>query len=696
MRRAMVFALSISLLGTFHSKAGEGHYGGGVTQAPQASPGDSAPLPSTLKLSAEPIGAEGTAPERLVVSPNGQHIAYVSHQGSRTVAMIDGKVGPKFDSIESIGPNQGVAFVFSSDGKHCAYVGKNGDELQVVVNDQQSSGGVQIKDFMFSPDGAHYAYATVASNQSPWFEAFDGKPNSQACVGEPKEQVFSPDGKHFAYHTTVKFSEQKFGDVVILDGQPQKDYGKIREFTFSADGKHYAYFGDDAPYAKDPNHPTEMSHLIVDGTEKAAQPRMSHLILSADGSHIAMIYGRKELIDYTAWLDGQTWDFTYTSSAWVQPVMSPDGTKLAYLQWKMGGRKAVCVNGKKGLEYNEIMDLSFSGDNHLCYTASMPPSGSGHGSGGLTMFVIRDEEESGPYTPAPNSGSMGQRIYFSPDGKHVAYPGGDGKKVFVVLDGKKGTDFDMFNGPLVFSPDSKHIAYLAIRNISNNMSPIERQKYLQTPGHDSGNYLVIDDKFNNLPDNTVSSSQAMPILWSPDSQHTEFRTGIAEPFIDGHVLRKEQNFQGAGGAPANCFFSPDSKHIVFERVNQNAGDLISVDNDDIPGYHPISGSRPAIADDGKLVFFAMKAGSTVPYKVTVDMGAARNFGIGSGGDTTTVANNQPPNQQQQQQQQQNQQQQQQQQQNQSTAQQVEQKTEQGVQKAKDTGNALKNLFKKHH
>lgn len=692
MRRGTCLALGMAFFVSvqFAHAGSSGHGGGGaVLKPPQSSGNAAAAVPSTLKLSADPMGTEGMGPERVAISPNGQHIAFVAHQGSRTVAVVDGKVGPKFDSIESIGTNQGVAFVFSPDGKHCAYVGKKSDDLTVVVDDQQVPGGVSVKDFVFSPDGTHYAYSTTAGNHEPWFEVFDGKPQAQACVAEPVEPRFSSDSKHFAYHATVKFSEQKYGDVLVMDGQPQTSFGKVREFTFSNDGKHWAFIGDDAAYVKDPNHPTEKSHLIVDGAEKASFPRMSHLLVSPDGTHVAMIFGRDQLTDYTAWLDGKTWDFTYTSSAWIPPVMTDDGSKLAYPQWKMGGKKAIVVNGKAGLEYGDINNVQFSADNHLYYTALMASQQ------GQTMFVVRDEDELGPYPSTPNSGDMPRIPVFSPDRKHIAFPAGDGKLAFVVRDGKNEKGYQMLIGNLVFSPDSQHLAYLAKLDPSINMSPIERQQYLQKPGHDTGNYLVIDDKSYSLPDNTLGYG-TMPIQFSADSKHTLCRNGLNAPFIDGHQLpdAQQQNYGGGGGGVTMDFFSPDSKHVVFDRAGKQ-GYCISVDDDDIPGYAPIMSAPASVADDGKLIFFAMKAGSTVPYKVSVDMGPERNFGINSSSKDTTLASNQQ-NQQQQNQNQTQQQQQQQQQDPQSTAQNIGNQAEQDVNKAKDAGNSLKNLFKHHH
>jgi hypothetical protein len=703
------------LSGALVARAGEGHFGApqsAISAAPPAaSAADSAPLPSDLKLSAQPAGPDGAAPGQVTVSPDGQHIAYTTHQGSRIIAVIDSKSGPVFDSIESVG-SPSKLFTFSSDGTRCAYLGRSGDERKVMVNDQQGAGGAQIRDFLFSPDGAHYAYSTISGNGQPWFEVFDGKPQAQACVSEPKNPVFSADNQHFAYVATVKFTPQQYGDVVVMDGQPQQSFGKIREFAFSADGKHYAYIGDDAAYVA--SNPDAKAHLIFDGKERAAYPAIFHITLSADGAHLAAITGKPDVRIYTARLDDQNWEFAFDSSELAPLVLSPDGTKVAYMQYKGGGRKSVIVNGKKGLDYDDLHGICFSGDNHLYYTATML-NGGGQGSG-PTSFIVRDEQEFGPYPATPNGGTMPYAIAFSPDGKHAAYRAGDGKNVFIVRDGKKSADFNMLLGPLVFSPDSQHLAFLATRGVNLNMSPIQRQQYLQTPGHDTGNYLIVDDKTIMLPEQTIQS--AMSLEFSPDSQHTLFRPGASLPLVDGQSI-------GAAVKPGSytnvsitqATFSPDSKHLIYSGVQaMNPGSNVVVDGELIPAYHPVAPA--AVRSDGKLFFFAQKAPTVMPFGVTVDMGPPRNFGIGAGGGATNIATNQPaqqPTQSQQQQQanqqQTNQQQANQQQTNQQQAnpqqasqqqpseqtpeQSVANQARQRVKRAKQVGDGLKGLFGHH-
>jgi len=114
--------------GAIEVRAGSAGNGSGSTPQPVYR-NDSTPLPASLKLSAELVGADGTVPDHITVSPNGLHIAYITHKGSRSVAVIDGKMGPVFDAFDHITQLSDQKFAFSPDGKRCGYLGHSGDEL---------------------------------------------------------------------------------------------------------------------------------------------------------------------------------------------------------------------------------------------------------------------------------------------------------------------------------------------------------------------------------------------------------------------------------------------------------------------------------------------------------------------------------------------------------------------------------------
>ncbi|HSU66250.1 MAG TPA: hypothetical protein VLJ39_05245, partial [Tepidisphaeraceae bacterium] len=369
----LVLAVCVALLGgVMEARAGSSGNGSGPHSVPPPpTRADTTPLPATLKLSAELIGVDGVVPQDLAVSPKGLHTAYITHKGSRSVAVIDGKTGPAFDGFDHITAISTQMFVFSPDGMRCGYIGHSGDGMNVVVGEQQTP-CLQIQDFMFSPDGSHDAFAMIAQDRGPWLEAFDGKP--QTIVTGPKDACFSPDGKHFAYWGELKEPNKEANNsALVMDGQPGPRFSVIREFAFSSNGAHYAYIGDENLDLSKASGPIKTSHLIVDGAERANLPTMSRLFLTPDGAHVAVFGGTQGA--RTAWLDGKTWDFTNDSSAPLPAAISPDGSKVAYLQNKNGGRRAMIVNGKKGLDYDTVDDPHFSADGHLYYHASMSNGG---------------------------------------------------------------------------------------------------------------------------------------------------------------------------------------------------------------------------------------------------------------------------------------------------------------------------------
>jgi hypothetical protein len=73
-------------------------------------------------------------------------------------------------------------------------------------------------------------------------------------------------------------------------------------------------------------------------------------------------------------------------------------------------------------------------------------------------------------------------MVFSDDSKRLAYGGRRGEKFFLVVDGKKGADYDAL-GYFGFSQDGKHIAFTAKKG--NQMVIVvdgqEREEYSEVP-----------------------------------------------------------------------------------------------------------------------------------------------------------------------------------------------------------------------
>lgn len=89
----------------------------------------------------------------LFVSPDGNHTAYIANEGTRRIAVIDGKRDGEYARIPR-------APIFSPDGKKYAYVGHTGNKHEVVINGDVvgTYDYVMHRSLTFTPDGEHLVY----------------------------------------------------------------------------------------------------------------------------------------------------------------------------------------------------------------------------------------------------------------------------------------------------------------------------------------------------------------------------------------------------------------------------------------------------------------------------------------------------------------------------------------------------------
>src|SRR5262249_41079054 len=160
--------------------------------------------PRTPSLTETSLGKRhpGFVDHSLVVSADGNHVAYVVNLGSSKSIVLDGRSGQPYPDI----PEQPLT--------------ERGRDPQI----------------RFSPDGKRIAY--VARSSAGYFVVLDGvegKPFEWISVGAP---VFSPDSKRTAY-----VARRDGKEVVVVDGLPDPpcDYVEASPIRFSPDSKHLAY-----------------------------------------------------------------------------------------------------------------------------------------------------------------------------------------------------------------------------------------------------------------------------------------------------------------------------------------------------------------------------------------------------------------------------------------------------------------------
>lgn len=378
------------------------------------------PFPTTASL------------EDVVVSPKGNHIAYIDRKKSENAIVIDGKAATVKRTIRSpwhSDPHYTPGIFFSPNEERLAYaemedpitVDRTKSRLYPVwtgrsrmVIDRVAGAWFDELDIpVFSPDSKRYLY--VAMHDDKWCVVIDGKQgkyydelgcNEQRAKIDEATRInplihiapaFSADSRHVAYaaRTSDKW-------VVVLDGQEGTPYEMVTGVTFSPDGRHLAY--------------------------------------SAYRNHKAyLVYDKQE---------GPAYDVVWP------PVFSPNSQRIAFTAAK-ANTYFVNIDGRAGKPYAFVVNWSilFSPDSRrLAFVASLSRNDMAH--------LICDGTEGPPYT-------MIWQNMFSPDSQRLAYA----VENDLVIDGKQITGA---RHP-VFSPDSARVAYRVnnryLAGVSNDGQP---------------------------------------------------------------------------------------------------------------------------------------------------------------------------------------------------------------------------------
>ncbi len=373
--------------------------------------------------------------------------------------------------------------------------------------------------------------------------------------------VISPDGMHSAYIV----GQPGVGQRVVLDGQPQGEYGDIFTSTlcFSPDSKRLGYgvgLGKQFGFA-----------VVIDGKQGPAFDTMRPNIL------------------------GQ------------QIFFSPDSKRVGYT----GERKGQCIaviDGVEGKPHPGVFGgMIWSPDSRrwgMLVAAKMTPSGLEKGS------IIIDDVAGRVFDAITTPGAQNEAgtqvtaewseraITFSKDGKHVAYTALDGDKVVLIVDGqeiekiptkkviRKGLDgknvetLDGGIGDLLYSPTGDRLAY--------QVSPMA-----------GDSWYVVDGK--PLP--------AFPVMapigkFSSDGKHFAF-LGVKRPntmtYLDGkEVSRGDAPPEDAGYTQDSIFFSPDGTRLG---VVGWKGNKFAVAVNGVEGKPYDDMTRPLFSPDGKHLGF---------------------------------------------------------------------------------------------
>src|SRR4051812_9390979 len=166
MRRHTLIAGCILIVAGFSaSGAVAGSAGNGHQSQPPPPVNNVAPVAQSLdsgalKINAEPAApaAEDQSPQRVVISPDGMHVAFVSTRGSRFAVVVDGKPSGKYDEVGHVNNAVNKEFIFSNDGQHAMFIARKGEDQMVVIDGQELTGYQLVDQFSFSPDAKQNAF----------------------------------------------------------------------------------------------------------------------------------------------------------------------------------------------------------------------------------------------------------------------------------------------------------------------------------------------------------------------------------------------------------------------------------------------------------------------------------------------------------------------------------------------------------
>ena len=314
-----------------------------------------------------------------VFSPDGSALGYAGRGVGGWRFVINDQEGPIFDEVK---PD---TFVFSNDGKRHAYLARKAGRLVAVVDGvlQAEAGGDMVPWLgppVFSADGSSVGYLEDSQRRKQMRVVVNGKPGEFFDGVGLQSLRFSPDGRHFSYAAY----DRSTGDVwfCVLDGKQRSPFDELGvSFAFSPDGKRFAYRGK----------------------------RGSQRFLVVDGEFELPVEG---IADHSL-------------------TFSPDNRRFAYGVVKPDGRAYLVLDGKAGPVHDGIL-------------GSLPPGLAANWASMQTVYAF----------------GSGNPILFSPDSLRLAYVARSGQKFRVYLDGQaEGVEMEFLVSGMVFSDDSNRLAY---------------------------------------------------------------------------------------------------------------------------------------------------------------------------------------------------------------------------------------------
>ena len=356
---------------------------------------------------------------KMLVSPDRQHFAFASNQGSRQIVVVDGKASPGFAEIRK------ESLKFTSDSSKLVFVGRNGSSDHVVVSANGkffvSEAYRSVLDVQVSPVGNRIAWAIGDNEYVARQIVVDGK------LGKRFEEIFketfcfSPDGTHFAYVVQSNKTEYRVvmdgSESPVMQGRPlhptfTEPSGRVpttverpiiepSQFVFGKSSLIYVadqqrvVMQDSDGTIHDGRRLNGYNHIAKFSREKSLpdshyRPDTS-IALSNDGKHYAVIEakpsGRNDW-NLSISVDGKQVKAIPLKDKVSDLQLSSKRDRLIFVT-RSDRSYTVFVDGKPGYEYRDVGALQMSAEGtSYAYVAEQER---------YKRFVVIDGTEYGPY-----------------------------------------------------------------------------------------------------------------------------------------------------------------------------------------------------------------------------------------------------------------------------------------------------------
>ena len=360
----------------------------------------------SASTAAPPVETElkvlGTLPVRdvttTVVSPDGQHLAYVLRRGPKSAVFTDGKEIGEYDAVRHLD--------FSPKGRHLGYAASRDNVWFVVIDGKESEKYTTLAGPVFSPNEKHVAFV-VGLGGNRTFLVCDGVPQMRYTALTTEPPVFSPDSRHVAYEARTSGTSKR---PSIRDPNRPVTPNETPPDWVTPDGTEVDVHEDHVP----------RTHFIVRDAKKGPRTNDIHSPVFSPNSRTLVYAARfstKWFIVHEDRKIGKVYDEVGT------PVFSLDGRNLAYPA-KADGKWSV-VRGRKqeDLSFDAVRAVRFSPDGRLLAFAG--------GTGAKWRVVCEGRK-------GPEYDDIGW-VDFSADGRHLAYTARRGhNRWMMVVDGVEG------------------------------------------------------------------------------------------------------------------------------------------------------------------------------------------------------------------------------------------------------------------